>query len=219
MDTIFRLKDNVINFLSPSKRRRTIPSTPSKPANPQLLTPKSDVLDARARIKAAIAAKENEGYLVPPHALQSRKRAREDDDEDEVRESTSGLGPDDSISQIEVQESSVASSVDQVKDEQEEEEEEEEDDPEEQSGEDKVAAWQARQAELVVRKGYIEQARATNIHPDALFLTERIHMRSYEELFPKRWMIDFPSLTKELFTDVKERQFIDSNELSSYAGE
>lgn len=220
MDTILRLKDNFVAFLSPpTKRRRTIPATPSKLPSPQLLTPQSEILIVKS--KEEEEAMLNEAYAIPPHALKSRKRGREDDDEDEVRESTSGLGPDDSISQIEVQDSSMASSVvddeglDDIKEEGDEEEEEYPDEP---SGEDKVAAWQARQADLAVRKGFIEQARATNIHPDALFLIERIQMRGHEEIMPLRWKIDFPSLSPELFTDVKEMQFINSNELSSYAG-
>jgi len=217
MDHIIRLKDNIVHFLSPpSKRRRTLPAPPSKPFEPNVLLPQPKLLDVKET--AAATSKSNTAYEVAPHALKSRKRAREDDDEDEVRESASGLGPDDSISQIEVQEGSEASAGSQIYDE-ELVEEEDDDDPDEPSGEDKVAAWQARQAELAVRREYIEQARGTNLHPDALFLTERIQLRSYEEIMPARWQIDFPNLPVDLFTDDPAKQFINSNELSSYAGE
>jgi hypothetical protein len=129
-----------------------------------------------------------------------------------------GISPDDSISQIEIEQSDVSStnSVANGEDKKDLEEEPLED---EVSGEAKVEEYLARQAELAVRLEDIEKARAIdNLHPDALFLTERIHMRSFEEIMPSRWTIDFPTLPVDLFTENPERQFINYNSLSSHSG-
>lgn len=153
---------------------------------------------------------------MAPENRVSRKRAREDDDEDE---SASGVLPDDSISQVEVEEDS-ASSASSAGDYEESEalQEDQEFEDEEVTGEDKVAEWQARQAELAVRLGNIEKARAADSHPDAFFLTQRIQLRSFEAIMPALWQIDFPALPQDLFTDDEEKQFINSNSVSSYAG-
>jgi hypothetical protein len=88
------------------------------------------------------------------------------------------------------------------------------------SPEDKVEEYLARQAELALKKDAIEKAKAEGgWHPEELYLFERLSMRSFEELLPTSWQIDFPTLPEDLFTDFQDKTFINFNYGSSYRGE
>ncbi|KAH8678983.1 hypothetical protein BGZ60DRAFT_525715 [Tricladium varicosporioides] len=82
------------------------------------------------------------------------------------------------------------------------------------TAEEKVAEFLARQAELESRKQDIEKARAAgDWHPDGLILYERLMMRSFEEIIPIGWRMDFPTLPEVLFAREKENTFINANSL------
>ncbi|KAG9234633.1 hypothetical protein BJ875DRAFT_504593 [Amylocarpus encephaloides] len=100
------------------------------------------------------------------------------------------------------------------------EEEDIDEDPEpEVSSETKVEEFLARQAELALRQEDIAKAKAEgDWHPDELFVYERLLMRSFEELIPKEWKIDFPTLPELLFTDDLDKAFIKDHRPSSYRG-
>jgi hypothetical protein len=99
-----------------------------------------------------------------------------------------------------------------------EEEEIEEEEPEI-SAEAKVEEYLARQAELALRKEEIEKAKAAgDWHADELFLFERLSLRSFEELIPQDWKIDFPTLPEILFTKEMAHTFVNYNCSSSYRG-
>ncbi len=103
------------------------------------------------------------------------------------------------------------------------EEEEEEEVEEEVNVEDAAAAkvreYLARQAELALRKEDVAKVKAEGAHPDALFLFERIAMRSFEEVLPASWQIDFSTLPEVLFTEDPKKQFINFNNIPSHRGE
>jgi hypothetical protein len=218
MDQLFRLKDTVVQFLSPpSKRRRTLPATPARDDQEhRYLSPISDIQDKKTQ--TAALARLNQKYLSPSDTKNPRKRARPDDEEDGQTESTeSGIGPDDSISQSSPREEGSSASDSEIIEEDEEEFDQEEE--EEVSPDVKVQEYLDRQAELALRLEDIEKVRAAgDFHPDELFLYERLSMRSFEELLPREWQIDFPTLPKDLFTMEPEKQFINSNCVSSSRG-
>jgi hypothetical protein len=90
---------------------------------------------------------------------------------------------------------------------------------EEAENEAKVQEYLARQAELALIREDVEKARASGTwHPDELFLYERLAMRSFEELLPQEWQIDFRTLPELLFTKDDEKTFINSNCISRSRG-
>ncbi|RDL39949.1 uncharacterized protein BP5553_04289 [Venustampulla echinocandica] len=241
METIYRLKDSIVGYLSP-KRRRTIGPTVSTPANSKEFDHPfhSDPQDKRTRRTldpASLAA-----YTA--RSRNPRKRLREEDD---FETDGSELKPDDSASQCnsfarkagvegdyegdgdyeqpdeeeDVEEDAITES-DEVEEEEldseAEEQEEEAEDPNA-SLDARVEEYLARQAELALRKESIEKARkAGDWHTDALFLFERLTLRSFEPLIPQTWKIDFPTLPEILFTEDDDDAFVGYNRKPSGHG-
>jgi hypothetical protein len=230
MDQLFRLKNTVVDYLSPlAKRRRTIsptPATPAKETEHTLLTPASEpTVFSRFRYK----------YHTSSDTKNPRKRGRTEFEGD-----GSGVSPDDSVSQVnsehesaEFEQESGGIGFDEaegsgdaggLKLEEAIEEDIEEDEIEEVDqdavAQVKVQEYLERQAELEMRREDIEKARAAgDWHTDELFLFERLTMRSFEELIPLEWKIDFPTLPELLFTDEPAKTFINYNCNSSARGE
>lgn len=225
MNSLFRLKDNILQFLSPpAKRRRILPATPVKLEEHRYLTPHSDV--PTKKDQAAVIARLQQNY-TPATIKNPRKRAREDDDEGEKEDGEtlvagSNVTPDDSISNLGMKQENTSNSSESVTDNLEEEIEQDlkaELPTEQDTADEKVTEYLARQAELAIRLGDIERVRAEQqLHPDALFLFERIAMRSFEEILPMEYKRDFPTLPEELFTDNEEMQFIRHKGQSTLGG-
>ncbi|KAL2070738.1 hypothetical protein VTL71DRAFT_13764 [Oculimacula yallundae] len=253
MDTLFRLKDSFVQFLSPAaKRRRTVgPGTPS--TKDHEYAPISEPRGGKAQAAAfdQLVSK----YPTTPRPKNPRKRAREEEEEDEIV-----ISPGDSVSQKssgasesaspdsaeseEVEESFESTSPGDVEadveDEGEEgdaedsdedmvEEEEFYSDEEEEdvdfearevaASEAKVQEYLARQREFESIQENIQKAKEdSSWHPDALFLYERLALRSFEPLVPIDWQIDFPTLPEVLFTEDDQATFVNDNCLSSYRG-
>lgn len=221
MNQLMRLKDTVVQAV---KRRRTVgPTTPSRDVKEHLyLTPASEIQDKKAQ--ATVFGPLNQKYLSPSDTKNPRKRAREDDDDEDTQFRYSGVSPDDSISRISPVESETGASQvttateGDIGEELEDEVVEEVED--EVSPEVKVQEYLARQEELAKRKGDIESFKAAGgYHADELFLLERITLRSFEGLLPVTWQIDFPTLPEVMFTEEPEKMFIDFNCTSSFRGE
>lgn len=232
MDQLFRLRDTVVDYLSPlAKRRRTVgpaTATPVKESGHALLIPASEPQGRRKR--AAVYVKDE--YHVRSNIRNPRKRARA-----EFEGEASGLSPDDSVSQMDFSEQENGSSqegtdldgsdeqriVEQLNVESmslEEDEVKVEEVDEDAVAQARVEEYLERQAELAMRKEEIERARAAgDWHADELFLYERLTMRSYEELIPLSWEIDFPTLPEVIFTDDPQKMFINHNYNSSSQGE
>jgi hypothetical protein len=221
MDQLFKLKNTFIEYLSPKRRRTIGPATPPHTGSTaeQSYVPTSEPRDEKA--KATLGGKINQKYLLPSDtrfARGSRKRPREEDefpDEDDFE-----VSPDESISQITPiqgsQHDSVASPTSEA-----EESETSVDRPEDDaiSSVEKVKEYLDRQAELALRKGAIDEVKAQGTwHPDEVFLFERLSMRSFEELLPASWQIDFPTLPEALFTTNPTKTFINFNYGSSSRG-
>lgn len=218
MDQLFKLKNTFVRYLSPKRRRTTGPATPPHTPNAaeHAYLPASEPKDKKT--KAGLTTKINQKYLSPSDtrfAGGSRKRAREDDEFAE--EGDYEISPDESISQItplaKSCRDSVVSPTSEVEESEVEESEVGVDIPKEEiSADDKVQEYLDRQAELALRRGAIEEVRAQgNWHPDEMFLFERLSMRSFEELLPADWQIDFPTLPPTLFTMDPDKTFINFN--------
>ncbi|TVY90818.1 hypothetical protein LAWI1_G002998 [Lachnellula willkommii] len=215
MDHLSRLKNTVTDYFSLAKRRRTIgasTATPIKETEHTFLTPTSE--------SKTLGTFRDKIYTVP----NPRKRGRAEFEGD-----GSGLSPDDSVSQLTCSEDEAEGSGDALAkleeaieediEEAEIEEEEQEEENEDAVTQAKVQEYLERQAELEMRKEEIETARAAgDWHTDELYLFERLTMRSYEELIPVEWKIDFPTLPELLFTDDPVRTFISYNCSSSGRG-
>ncbi|CAL3962835.1 unnamed protein product [Diplocarpon coronariae] len=254
MDTLFRLKDTFVQFLSPAaKRRRTIgPGTSSGSKDHEYLVPNSEPRGSKAQ--AAALDHINQKYLSTPQPRNPRKRARVEEEDEIV------ISPSDSVSQKSIQldesehsslssplasgESGLAEEesefigeyrgligedvedidlaqedgdVEMVEDENDYTDEEEPDEfelaaREACAADQKVEEYLARQAELASKRENIEKVKATGEwHPDAVFLYERLVLRSFEPLIPADWNYDFPTLPGILFTRDDELTFINSN--------
>jgi len=150
-------------------------------------------------------------------------------------------GEEEELEEMEVEEEEEESEEDEIEMEVEEEEDLEEDEMEEMeveeeeedleedkidllaqeeaSAEAKVQEYLARQAELALRREDVERAKAAgDWHPDEIFLFERLAMRSFEELIPAEWQVDFPTLPQILFTNDLEKTFVNFQCVSSYRG-
>jgi len=230
MNQLFRLKDSVVQFLSPqAKRRRTLPVTPSSNNEQEhrFLSPISEIQDKKRQIAAL--SRLNQKYLSPSDTKNLRKRTRDDFEEDAQSDEV-GVTPDDSVSQSSPRQARRAARQRQARQEEsagsrseaiEEASVElvEEDEEAQISPDAKVQEYLARQAELASRLDDIEKVRSTGgFHPHELFLYERISMRSFEELFPLEWHIDFPTLPPALFTTEPSKQFINFNHKPSSHG-
>ena len=223
MDQILRLKDTVIQFLTPqAKRRRTLPTTSNDDDEHRFRSPISEIQDKRGR--AAALSHLSQKFLSPSDTKNPRKRTRAAFEEGVASASDEfDVSPDDSISQSARREeeqsvtsySELAEEVD-IEEELAEEAEEEE---EEVSPDAKVQEYLKRQAELALRLEDIEKVKSTGgFHPDELFLFERFSMRSFEELLPTEWQIDFPTLPPAIFTLEPAKQFINFNHRPSSHG-
>lgn len=224
MDTLFKLRDSLVDYISPSsKRRRTIgPGTPSRDAAEHEYLPNSEPRGPKEQAAAFDFLKRK--YFSTPDSKNPRKRAREED-EDQYE-----ISPGDSVSQITPEDVSIEefASQDEEDDEDEhmadDEEEGESEDEEQENPEDvskaKVQEFLARQEELALRKGDVEKVRADGgWHKDAIFLYERIALRSFEQLIHADWRIDFPTLPEDLFTRDDEKTFVNANCLPRSRGE
>ncbi|TVY24728.1 hypothetical protein LHYA1_G005637 [Lachnellula hyalina] len=219
MDQLSHLKNTVTDYLSFAKRRRTIgasTATPVKETEHTFITPASE--------PTALGTFRDKLYTAS--TLNPRKRGRSEFEGD-----GSGLSPNDSVSQLTSSEDEgetegsgdalvkLEEAIEEDMEEAEMEEEEEEEENADAVTQAKVQEYLARQAELEMRKEEIETARAAgDWHTDELYLFERLTMRSYEELIPVQWKIDFPTLPELLFTDDPVRIFISYNCNSSNRG-
>ena len=217
MNQLFRLKENIVQFLSPpSKRQRTLPATPIKAGEHAYLTPQSHPDLPVMNAQVAVLARIQHTYMTPTDSVNPRKRRREDDNEEddvEVKAVRSPVSPFDSISNIDVKQESISASSSESGDEYVEETIEQDLKTglptEQDTADDKVTEYLARQAELAIRLGDIDKVRAeAALHPDAFFLFERIAMRNFEEILPTIYKRDFPTLPDHIFTDVVENQFV-----------
>ena len=109
MDTLFRLKDTFVQFLSPAaKRRRTMgPGTPSTSKDHEYIAPLSETRGRKAQ--AAAFDHLTSKYPSTPQSKNPRKRAREEDEDEIV------ISPGDSVSQVSTaatERSSTSSAVD-----------------------------------------------------------------------------------------------------------
>ena len=227
------------------KRRRTVGlGTPSKGNGEHAYEPISE--PRREKGQAALYSKmsmpffsknprkrgrEDEEYGEEPG--EDEVTGGEEDDEmslDNVEEDHSSLAPEDSPSQITPNyEDDEGDNEEAVSEEdgdgvEGEEEYEEEDKIElsqdlEASAREKVQEYLARQAELALKKEAIKEVKAQgNWHPDEVFLFERLSLRSYEELLPQEWQIDFRTLPEDLFNKNKDSVLINYNYSPSFHG-
>jgi hypothetical protein len=133
----------------------------------------------------------------------------EEDEEVEVGQEEESDGDED----VEIEEVEEVEDYDEVIEAEEEEDEMEDYEiDQEASAEAKVQEYLARQAELALRREEVEKARAAgDWHPDEIFLFERLSLRSFEELIPAEWQVDFPTLPEILFTNDLENAFVKNN--------
>lgn len=226
------------------KRRRTVgPETPSKDlAGEHTYEPMSEPRGERAQaaLYQKIGLKFSRSEKNNP-LKRGREDEAEDEDEqlgvgeeamelnsDEPEEDASSLGPEDSPSQItpnyDNDEEDDENGSDEDGDEGEEEDEYEEDEielpqDEEASAREKVQEYLARQAELALKKEAIAEVKQQgNWHKDEVFLFERLSLRSFEELLPQEWQIDFRTLPEDLFNENKDKVLINYNCSPSFHG-
>lgn len=87
------------------------------------------------------------------------------------------------------------------------------------AAEARVQEYIARQAELALRREDIEKAKAIgDWHPDAMILFERLALRSFEEVLPDSFKIDFPTLPEDIFAPSGTDTFINNNCLTALNG-
>ncbi len=97
MDFVYRLKDSVVQYLSPPQKRRRTTGPPGSPSNdtPEhtLIVPTSEIRDRKAQV--AVLKRVTKIRLSPRGTRNLRKRTRGEYEDDEET-----ISPDDSISQV-----------------------------------------------------------------------------------------------------------------------
>ncbi|KAA8571111.1 hypothetical protein EYC84_000460 [Monilinia fructicola] len=185
MDQIFKIKDAVVNYLSPvAKRRRTMgPQTPGcdrvEDEHQFLSEPRNN-----KRTLEFAHDRTNQTFITPDSmrtpCKNPLKRPREDDEVEGPIFSRDEISPKNSSSQN-LTESGEESEVDpDLMD------EDEEEDDDEISAEQKVNEYLAKQAaELAKAKETVERARAEGEwSPEEIFLLERLQYMGHEGLLP-----------------------------------
>ncbi|KAF7860480.1 hypothetical protein EAF04_008605 [Stromatinia cepivora] len=184
MDQIFKIKDAVVNYLSPvAKRRRTMgPQTPGYSA----VDDEHQFLSEPRNNKRALSFaydRMNQHYMPQEdRTTPSRnplKRSREDDEADGPIFSGDEISPKQSSSRNITESDEGSVNPDYM-------DEDEEEDEDEISAEQKVNEYLARQAaELARAKETVERAREDGEwSPEEIFLLERIQYMGHEGLLP-----------------------------------
>jgi hypothetical protein len=234
MEQLFKLKDSVMEYLSPAKRRHTVlVATPSR--NPTVMQrPVQPMTEPRnPKGKAIIAGRVNKKYLSPSDTKRSTRkpRGRTDSDDEYVNEledeqasvtriSRKVITPEDSSSQVKTpSDGDSATSMSA---------EEEEDIPddldptsEEESeldAEAKVHQYLDHQTELARQREALERIKDGEWHKDEIALFMKLSMRGFEPLIPTHWSFDFRTCPQTIFSSNVEETFINAKSGNEFRG-
>ncbi|KAI9741439.1 MAG: hypothetical protein M1818_004245 [Claussenomyces sp. TS43310] len=232
MDRIFRIRNSVMDYLSPrANRRRTMgPSTPSNKATSLMRTLPEALSEPRNRKgQAVVAGRVSKKYLSPSdtkrsHQARRRNVIREDayeaetedgyrDSLDNASESSIGVSPADSSSQQPI--GDLESEIMENFQEEGQGEEDEElnlngNDESELSSEAKVKFFLDRQNEIAKRQEELDRIKKEDWHEDEAALFHKLTMRGYEPLLPSNWAYDFRTCPSQLFTQNMNQTFLNS---------
>jgi hypothetical protein len=228
MEQLFKLRDSVMEYLSPAKRRHSLLlATPSHdPA--QMQRPIQPTTEPRNRKgKAIIAGRVSKKYLSPSDTKRSVRKLRSGTDSDVeyvdgledgqssvTRVSRKVITPEDSSSQVRAP-SDDGSGI-SVPTQEEEDHDSPDDldlDSEEESeldAEAKVHQFLDRQTELARRQEALERIKEGDWHKDEITLFQKLSLRGLEPLLPAHWSFDFRTCPSTIFSDKKEETFINS---------
>lgn len=234
MDKLYKLRDSVLEFLSPTKRRHTLPvTTPSR--NPtQIQRPIQPATEPRNRNKNAVAtgrvgkktlSLSNTRLLV----RKSRNRTKSDDEyvnspEDEQASVTlishQSIAPEDSSSQVNIpidDDSDISMPADKDRDSSIDMELDSEAESE-LDAEAKVHQFLDHQTELARRQETLERIKEGDWHVDEIALFQKLSMRGLEPLLPSHWSFDFRTCPSTIFSSNEEETFINSKSGCDFRG-
>lgn len=245
MDQLAKIRDSILVYLSPAKRRRHTlnPSTPSGRATPLISSFNHATSDPRnKKTKAVIHGRINKKYLSPSDTKLLRQprhvriagideRAGEEKSDATDAESSSEISPNDSSSQQHVQDDAKNEEpVDKGRNKQKGDriDEEEERDYEELnldkraeaelSAQEKVRFFLERQSEIAQRKEELDRLKKEAWHNEEAALYHRLTMRGYEPLLPSNWAYDFRTTPSQIFTTDDSQTFINSASGNDFRG-
>jgi hypothetical protein len=234
MEQLFKLKDSVMGYFSPAKRRHTVLlATPSRNCN-IMQSPAQPMSEPRnLKRKAIIAGRVSKKYLSPSDTKRftrnSRSRADSDDEhinnlEDDQASVTqishNVITPEDSSSQIIAPSDGDTATDVSV--------EEGENNPEglelgsgdesELDAEAKVHQYLDRQTELARHREALERINEGEWHTDEAALFMKLTMRGFEPLIPTHWGFDFRTCPQTVFSSNAEETLINAKSGNEFRG-
>ncbi len=235
MEQLFRLKDSVMKYLSPTKRRHTVLlATPSR--NPNFMQrPVQPLTEPRnLKGKSVIAGRVSKKYLSPSDTKRSSRKSSSgtdiDDDyiydlEDEealaIQISHKVITPEDSSSQVKTP--SDGDSVTSVSVEEDgsivDDLEPTSEDGSELDAEAKVHQYLDRQTELARHREALERIKDGEWHKDEAALFMKLTMRGFEPLIPTHWSFDFRTCPQTVFSSNEGETLINAKSGNEFRGE
>lgn len=235
MERLFKLKDSVMEYLSPAKRRHTVLlATPSRHST-LMQRPIQPMTEPRnQKEKAIIAGRVSKKYPSPSDTKRSTRESRNRTDSDDkyvdgledeqasvTRISHKVITPEDSSSQVKTpSDGDSATSVS------EEEEEGSQDDLELDSEEEseldaeaKVHQFLDNQTELARHREALERIKDGEWHEDEIALFMKLSMRGFEPLIPTHWSFDFRTCPRTVFSSKVEETLINAKSGNEFRGE
>ena len=234
MEQLFKLKDSVMEYLSPAKRRHTVLlATPSRNSTlmQRPILPMTEPRNQKG--KAIIAGRVSKKYLSPSDTKRSTQnsRSRTDSDDEYVNDledeqasvtriSPKVITPEDSSSQVKTP--SDGDSVTGVSAEEEEGSQDDlELDSEEESeldAEAKVHQFLDNQTELARHREALERIKDGEWHEDEIALFMKLSMRGFEPLIPTHWRFDFRTCPQTVFSSNVEETLINAKSGNEFRG-
>jgi hypothetical protein len=229
MEQLFKLRDSVMEYLSPAKRRHSaLLKTPSRSPN-LMQRPVQPMTEPRIlKGKAIIAGRVSKKYLSPSDTKRSTRKSRSttnsDDLEDEHASATQishkVITPEDSSSQINAPsdgDSATSVSVEGEGDIAEDLELTSEDESE-LDAEAKVHQYLDRQTELARHREALERINDGEWHKDEAALFMKLTMRGFEPLIPTHWSFDFRTCPQTVFSTNVEETLINVKSGNEFRG-
>lgn len=232
MEHLLKLKDSVMEYLSPTKRRHTVLlATP--PRNSTLMQrPIQPMTEPRnQKGKATIAGRVSKKYLSPSDTKRSTRKSRgrfdsEDENTDNLEDEQASvtqishkvITPEDSSSQVK-----TPSDGDSATSEEEEDTPDDfELDSEEESeldAEAKVHQFLDNQTELARHREALERIKDGEWHEDEIALFMKLSMRGFEPLIPTHWSFDFRTCPRTVFSSNVDETLINAKSGNEFRGE
>lgn len=234
MEQLFKLKDSVMEYLSPVKRRHTVQIASPSPNPSPMQRPVQPMTEPRTlKGKAVIAGRVSKKYLFHSDTKRSTRKSRsitnsddefaedlKDNQASATKVSHTDITPDDSSSQINAPDDENSSTSVSVEGEENSVEDQEitSEDESELDAEAKVHEYLDRQTEIARHREALERINDGEWHEDEAALFMKLTMRGFEPLIPTHWSFDFRTCPQIVFSSNVEKTLINAKSGNEFRG-